>query len=268
VTLVHDVAFARHPEFFSPFERAWMNRTIPASMRRSAGVVTVSEFTRGEIVELYGIPERRITVAHNGVDPIFLAPAAGPPAVEPPFFLAVGNLQPRKNLATLIAAYRTLVARRPELPERLVIVGAPAYDADRILREAADLRGSGRAVFPGYVTDEALVTLLHHATAFAYPSVYEGFGLPPLEAMAAGAPAIVADIPVMREVTGDAALRVATLDTEAWVRALERVSSDERLRADLRVRGAKRATSFTWEAAANAVAGSMEAAARSRKRPS
>jgi glycosyltransferase involved in cell wall biosynthesis len=268
VTLVHDVAFARHPEFFSPFERAWMTRTIPASMRRSAGVVTVSEFTRSEIVELYGIPERRIAVAHNGVDPIFLETPAGPPDVEPPFFLAVGNLQPRKNLATLIAGYRGLIARRPELPERLVIVGAPAYDADRILREASDLRASGRAVFPGYVPDSELVALLHHATAFAYPSVYEGFGLPPLEAMAAGAPAIVADIPVMREVTGDAALRVPPLDTGAWERALERVSSDERLRTDLRARGTKRAASFTWEAAADAVAGSLETAARRRKRRS
>ncbi|HJP65016.1 MAG TPA: glycosyltransferase family 1 protein, partial [Actinomycetota bacterium] len=197
VTLVHDVAFARFPQYFSAFERRWMPRTIPASMRRSNAVVTVSNFTRDEIVELYGIPQEKIAVAHNGVDALFLDPEPRPSTVEPPFFLTTGNLQPRKNLPMLIRAFRSLIRHDPQIRERLVVVGQEAYAAAALFEEARDLQEAGRVVFTGYLPDEELVGLIQHATAFAYPSVYEGFGLPPLEAMAAGAPTVVADIPVM-----------------------------------------------------------------------
>jgi glycosyltransferase involved in cell wall biosynthesis len=264
VTLVHDVAFARHPEFFSPYERAWMARTIPASMRRSAGVVTVSGFTRDEMVDLYGIRPEKITVAHNGVDPLFLDPTPRPALVEPPFVLAVGNLQPRKNLATLIAAYRALVAAHPDTAERLVIVGQRGYAAEVLVEGTKDLLAAGRVVFPGYLPDQDLIGLLQRATAFAYPSVYEGFGLPPLEAMAVGSPTLVADIPVMREVVDDAAMRLPATDVPAWTEALRRVIADPDLRGDLSSRGRKRASGFTWERSASAVAGALERAAARR----
>jgi glycosyltransferase involved in cell wall biosynthesis len=261
VTLVHDVAFARHPEFFSPYERLWMRRTIPASIRHSRGIVTVSNFTRDEIVDLYGISPDRITVAPNGVDPIFFDPVPDSPSIEPPFFVAVGNVQPRKNLATLIAAFRSLLSGRPGLRERLVIVGQRAFGAERLVEDTGDLQSAGRLVFAGYVPDAELVGLLRHATAFAYPSVYEGFGLPPLEAMAAGAPTLVSDIPVMREVVGDAAIRVDPHDAERWAEELWRVASDEALRAKLNAGGRDRAKSFTWRASALAVADALERAA-------
>jgi glycosyltransferase involved in cell wall biosynthesis len=264
LTLVHDVAFARHPEFFSPYERAWMNRTIPASMRRSAGVVTVSAFTRDEIVALYGISPDRITVAPNGVDPIFMDHTERPSPIDPPYILAVGNLQPRKNLATLIEAYRSLVTADGGISERLVIVGQRGYEAEALMEATEDLRAGGRVVFPGYVSDDQLVGLLQRATAFAYPSVYEGFGLPPLEAMAAGTPSLVADIPVMQEVAGDAAMRLPATDASAWERGLRRVITDPKLRADLSSRGRRRAAPFTWSRSASAVAGALERAAGGR----
>ncbi|MGQ0669033.1 MAG: glycosyltransferase, partial [Actinomycetota bacterium] len=140
VTIVHDVAFARYPEYYSRFDRAWMPRTIPASMRRAAAVVTVSRFSRDEICTLYVIPPAKIAVAHDGVDRLFSDRTQRPCPVDPPFFLAFGNLQPRKNLATLLRAFRLLVESNPEIEERLVIAGKPAFGAEEIHATGEDLR--------------------------------------------------------------------------------------------------------------------------------
>jgi glycosyltransferase involved in cell wall biosynthesis len=264
VTLVHDVAFARFPEYFSRYERLYMNRSIPASIRRSRAIVSVSAFTRDEIVALYGVPASRITVAHNGVDRVFSDPIPRRSPVEPPFFLAIGNLQPRKNLVTLLRAYRRFAEDHPDAPQRLVIVGQERLGTEDLYREAEDLRRAGRVQFTGYVADEEMVGLLQRATAFAYPSVYEGFGLPPLEAMAAGAPALVADIPVMREVAGEAASRLPPTDHEAWAAALWDVAADEAGRPDVVARGRQWAARFTWERAASIVRDVLEQAATGR----
>jgi glycosyltransferase involved in cell wall biosynthesis len=261
--VVHDVAFALFPSFYRPSERLWMRRTIPATMRRAAGVVTVSEFSKREIQRVYGIPAARITVALDGIDPVFTDPVPRPSLVEPPFFLTVGNQQPRKNLLTLISAYRILVERYPDIPERLVVVGQEwAHGEARTLRaEAGDLVRDGRVTFTGYVEDKLLVGLLRHATAFAYPSVYEGFGLPPVEAMAAGAPALVGDIPVMREVVADAALRLPPSDPEAWAEGLHRVASDSSFRQSLVEGGRARASRYSWDHTARQVLSALRSAA-------
>jgi len=264
VSVVHDVSFERFPENFRPLERLWMRRLIPYTTRRAARVVTVSEFQRREIVEVLGIDPARITVAHNGVDPIFRAPAAAPPSVPPPYFLAVGNLQPRKNLSLLIAAYERARARRPDLPERLVIVGQDAFAAQGVHERARALRDQGWITFTGYVDDGALVALLQGATAFTYPSLYEGFGLPPVEAMAAGVPCLVSDIPVMREIVGDAALRLPPAEVEAWSDALLVLSGDEDKRRELARRGRERSLRYTWQASARAVLSALEAAVEER----
>jgi len=267
VTLIHDVAFARHPEHFSAYRRSYMNLTMPASMRWSDGLVVVSRFTRDEVVDLYRIPPERITIALNGVDATLVHPSA-PPLVDPPYFLAAGVLDPRKNLVTVVRAYRELVARRPDVTARLVIVGKAGRDAEPLRRMTEDLRRSGRIVLPGYVSDEHLAALLVRASAFVYPSVYEGFGLPPLEAMAAGVPTLVADIPVMREVVGDAAVRIAATDVEAWSRALERIVDDTDHRRALIEAGGRRSSTFTWDAQARTIAEALErAVARGRRRP-
>jgi glycosyltransferase involved in cell wall biosynthesis len=267
VTVVHDVAFAVYPEFSRPIERVWITRTVPFTMRRAAGIVTVSEFSRDEIVRVFGLPLERITVAYDGVGPPFTSAAARPSPLEPPFFLTVGNLQPRKNLATLVRAYRIATTRRPDLLERLVIVGQEKFASEDLDRETADLRSAGRVAFTGYIGDDELIGLLQKATAFAYPSVYEGFGLPPVEAMAVGTPAAVSDIPVTEEVCGDAALRVPPTDPEAWADALLQLASDGSLRERLATAGRERAAMFTWERCARSVLQALVRAAEGRRKP-
>jgi glycosyltransferase involved in cell wall biosynthesis len=262
VTVVHDVAFQLFPQFFTPAQRIWMRRTIPFTLRRAAGVISVSKFTKDEIVRVFGVPPERITVAHNGVDPIFADPTARASPLEPPFLLSVGNLQPRKNLSTLIDAFARALELRPDLPERLVIVGKEVQDVETIHRQAEELRRRGRVIFTGYLEDQQLVGLLQHATAFAYPSVYEGFGLPPVEAMAVGVPALVSDIPVMREIVGDAALRLPPRDVEAWAEAILEVTSDEALRSRMIELGRARVELYTWERCARQVLSALEEARR------
>ncbi len=263
VTVVHDVAFALFPHFYTRGERVWMRRTIPATMRRAAAVVTVSEFSKREILRVYGIPPGRVVVAPNGVAPVFLDPAPRPAPQDPPFFLTVGNLQPRKNVATLVQGYRRAVELRPGLAERLVVVGQEwsSRTAGALLRETTDLRAAGRVAFTGYVSDHDLVGLLQRATAFAYPSLYEGFGLPVVEAMAAGAPVLASDVPAHREVAGQAARLVVATDPEAWAEALLEMAGDGRLRTRMARLGRERAGGFTWERSARAVLGALEAAA-------
>jgi glycosyltransferase involved in cell wall biosynthesis len=258
VTVVHDVAFRRHPEFFSPFERRWMNRAIPFTMRRAAGIVTVSRFSRDEIVACFGIDPARIAIAHEAADAIFSRPPSVGSGVDPPYVLAAGNLQPRKNLGVLIRAFRELAR---EVPERLVVAGQPSLGAETLRREAGDLERSGKVTFTGYVSDERLVALVAGASAFAFPSLYEGFGLPVIEAMAAGTPALVSDIPVMREVAGDAAIRLPPGDPSAWARAIAELSSLPERRAELAAAGRRRAEAFSWDATADAVVDAIERAA-------
>ena len=254
-TMVADVSFARFPEYFGRGERLWLSNAVPLSMRHSARIITVSEFSRSEICSLFGIAPEQVTPIPNGVDPIFTAAEGEPgprgPIDSAPYFLAVGNIQPRKNLDLLLSAYAELISEVPETPERLVLVGQSQYRADTILERAQHPPLVGRVSLAGFVSDEELAALYRGASAFLYPSNYEGFGLPPLEAMASGAPVAVADIPVMREVVGDAALRLPPADVGAWTAALARLSGERELRAGLIERGRERAAAFSWDRTAD-----------------
>ncbi len=261
VTVVHDVSFAVHPESFTALERLWMPRTIPATMRRAAAVVTVSSFSRDEIRRVYGIPEARIVVAPNGVDPVFERPAPASGQWEPPYLLWVGNIEPRKNLGTVVRAFEILMRRHPETADRLLVVGTELRGGgDSVRREAAELERSGRIAFLGRIDDVELAGLLQRAIALVYPSVYEGFGLPVVEAMACGIPVLASDIPVMREVAGEAAALLPARDAEAWAEAMLEISTDGARRAHMSALGRERAASFTWRRTAEAVLGALEGA--------
>lgn len=254
ILTVHDLSFLHHPEWFSG-SRAWYYRAaVPHSARTARRVIAVSRFTAGELQTWLGLPASRIDVVHNGISSRFQP--APPDArglirnthrLPERFFLYVGTLEPRKNVPRLIAAW-SLIARETECD--LVIAGREGWKTGpvRDAAEASPLRE--RIHFPGYIADEHLPALLSAATAFVWPSLFEGFGWPPLEAMACGTPVVTSNASSLPEIVEDAALTVDPYDTEALADAMRRIVADEALRGVLRGKGRDRAATFSWERAA------------------
>lgn len=246
VVTVHDISFERHPEFFS--RRAlFRDRTlIRASARMATRVVTVSETSRRDLIELYGIPENRVVAIPNGVDEAF-----GPTDIWVPYtgdrpfrVLAVGTLQPRKNLMRLVEAVERLSV---ELPIDLRVIGPDGFQAAAIRDR---LSRSFRAQIVGYVTPDRLADAYREADLFVYPSLYEGFGLPVVEAMASGTPVVTSTGGSLPEVAGNAALIVDPESVDALAGAIRSVASDPALAARLRSLGLERARGFSWSATA------------------
>ncbi len=252
VTTVHDLIPLRFPALV-PRRHRWVVRCLlgPA-LRRAACVIAVSETTRREILDRFRLPPARVVVVPEAAGPGFAPP--GPAALaavrrrfrlEQPYVLSVGLLEPKKNLAALLAAVARLRAAGGWGRMELVVVGAPGWGVD----PAAHARRLGVADlvrFLGPVPDAALPALYGGARAFAFPSLWEGFGLPVLEAMATGVPAVVSDRGALPEVTGGAALLVEPT-AAALADGLGRVLSDEALRERLRAAGLARAAEFSWE---------------------
>jgi len=254
VVSVHDIAYERYPQFFTPGEVARFRALVPPTIRKAAAVLTLSEYSKRDIVRRYNVPPDKITVTHLAADPMFrpihdegrLADVRERYGTGGEFILSVGNLQPRKNIKTLIEAYVRL-RRADATRHRLVLVGKKAWLHDDIFAAA---RASGYAdelVFTGYVPDADLVALYNAADLFVYPSIFEGFGLPPLEAMACGTPVVTSNTSALPETVGDAALTVDPLDVEALAEAIALILTDRTLHAHLSQRGPQRATIFSWE---------------------
>jgi glycosyltransferase involved in cell wall biosynthesis len=227
VTL-HDLALVRRPELFPRWHRLSGRAGIGRVARAAGRVLAVSEFTKQEAVELLGVPEERVTVIGNAVDPVFSPDGS---RADGEYVLAVGTLEPRKNLGRIVEA-----ARRAGLELR--VVGA---------------RGWGGVETPGWVgevSDEALAGLYRGARALAFPSLYEGFGIPVLEAMACGAPVVTSTGGATEETAGGAAVLVDPLDVDAIAAGL--LEADAR-REELRALGLARARAFSWDAVADAV---------------
>ncbi len=254
---VHDLSFIRDPDSAAPVLRQYLNRVVPRSVARADHVLADSFATRADLVEMYRTPPEKIFVLYSGVNAVFrpIADSATLAAVrakyhlgESPFILAVGTLQPRKNYVRLIQAFAQLPITNYQL--RLVIAGGQGWLYDSIFAEVERLKLQTRVVFPGFVADADLPALYSAARALAYPSLYEGFGLPMLEAMACGTPVVTSTASCLPEVAGDAALCVPPTDVEALAHALDKVVSDESLRAELVTKGLARAKEFTWAKAA------------------
>ena len=263
VTTVHDISFRLYPHWFPLKHRLLMNLTVPPSMRKADRVITDSESSRKDILRIYKLPEQKVAAIPLGlpegfttdVDPVqarqFVAEKYG---LTEPFLLAVGVMQPRKNLRMLARAFGQ-AKKRFDLPHTLAFVGKAGWETEEnALRDEAEAGGSDIAVralrFPGYVEDADLPKLYRACAALAHPALYEGFGFPPLEAMACGTPVVVSDRPALPEVVGEAALMVPATDTEAWAEALFRIVNDTELRHELALRGPLRAARFTWETTA------------------
>ncbi len=254
VVTIHDLSFEHFPQFFTPRERFFFRRTIPHTARRAAKVLTVSEYSRRDIINTYRLPPEKVVVTPNGVGPEFkptrdmgrLQAVRRKYGIERPYLLSVGNLQPRKNLARLIKAYSQLREMVEDFRHQLVIVGKRAWLHRNILHEAHRSRYAEDVVFTGYVPEDDLPALYSGATVFLYPSIFEGFGLPVLEAMACGTPVITSNSSSLPEVVGEAGLMVDPYDEDAWVRTILRVVEDRQLWGELAERSVRRAARFSW----------------------
>ncbi|WP_352429513.1 glycosyltransferase family 1 protein [Thermoflexus sp.] len=263
VFTLHDLIFRLYPETHMPLNRWFLTWMMPRFLRRADRIIAVSECTRRDLLRWYRVPEERVVVIHEGVHERFRpAPPEAVAAVRyryhlpQTFILYVGTIEPRKNLPTLFAAYRALLARWPDLG--LVIAGKIGWRTEGTFRALRALGLEGRVRFLGYVPEADLPALYSAAALFAFPSLYEGFGLPPLEAMACGTPVVVADAAALPEIVGEAGLRVPPQAPEAWAAALEAVLSDGALQARLRDAGLRRATRFRWSEAARQTAAVYE----------
>ncbi len=254
IVTVHDLSFLRLPRCFEPALLDYLNAHVPRAVRRADCVLADSENTRQDVIQLLCVPADRVRTIYCGVEARFrpiddgaaLARVRARYNLPAHFVLSLGTIQPRKNYAKLIAAF----ARLQIDGLSLVIVGAKGWLYERIFQTAVDLGLGERVLFPGFVNDVDLPAIYNLADIFAFPSLYEGFGLPPLEAMACGTPVITANNSSLPEVVGDAALLVDASDVTAISAAIETLVDDTPLRRDLIARGLRRAAQFTWRKAA------------------
>ncbi|NDJ76575.1 MAG: glycosyltransferase family 4 protein [Chloroflexi bacterium] len=251
---VHDLSFVRAPETATPVLKAYLDKVVPRSVRRAFHVLADSQATKDDLVELYGTPPEKITVLLSGVNAEFLPvkDATARKAVrerygipEKPYVFSIGTVQPRKNYTRLI---RALAALGPPYDDvQLVIAGGRGWLESPIYQTVKDYHLSERVHFIGFAREEDLPALYSGAACMAYPSLYEGFGFPVLEAMACGTPVITSTLSSMPEVAGDAALLVDPYDMSAIADALERLLSDQTLCMNLVQRGLAQAGQFTWQ---------------------
>jgi glycosyltransferase involved in cell wall biosynthesis len=277
VVTVHDVSFLRHPEWFTLRDRAVLNAGVRGTVKRAARVLVPSGHARDELCALLGVAPQRVLVTPEGVDRRFTAAsgaANGAPAsaadtevflrrlgLRRPYVLALGNLQPRKNLERLVDAWALLVREGADAGHRLVVAGGFQGRRDDAPAHAIAAGIGDRVVFPGSIRQDDLPALYANADLFVFPSLYEGFGLPVLEAMACGAPVACSRTTSLPEVAGGAAALFDPEDPRDIAAVLGALIADPELRADLRARGRRRAGAATWRACAELTAAAYDAAA-------
>ena len=252
VCTIHDLIPLDHPEWFNPRFAKWYQWLFPRLAPRLQHVIAISEFTKQRIVELLNVDPRRITVVPNGVDPQFTprleheisAMRATLGIASPSYLLSVSSLEPRKNLARLFEAWERVADRVPR-EVHLVVAGAQA--SSTVFSGVKFDRLPPRVHFTGYVAQDQLPVLYSGALAFVYPSLYEGFGLPPLEAMSCGTAVVTSDGTSLREVVGDAAVLVDPLDVDSIADGIRRMVESGALRQRLAQAGLERARQLTWD---------------------
>ena len=255
VFTLHDLTFCLHSQMHSSWNRWFLTLMVPRFLRAANAVIADSECTKGDATRLYGIDEAKIKVIYPGVKARFhpadsetIEAARARYSLPERFILFVGTIEPRKNLNTLLEAYQALRSRGSNF--NLVIVGKTGWLYESLFRRLRELGVEGEVAFPGFIPDVDLPALYSAADLFVFPSLYEGFGLPPLEAMACGTPVIVSDTSSLPEVVGDAGLLVDPYDVKGLAIAIERVLTDAQLQTEMRTKGLERAKQFTWEKAA------------------
>lgn len=254
VVTIHDLAFVRMPESSERKNAAFLNKHVPRTLERAALVLVDSKFTASELAEIYGYPEDKTRVVPLGVEEDF-HPSLPEEAIRQcrryglpeKFILCISTIEPRKNIGTLLEAYGLLRGGDGNVPS-LVIVGGEGWRGEDVkierMIEKLKLRGAVKRL--GYVARDAMPAIYSSACLFVFPSLYEGFGLPPLEAMACGAPVVCSNAPSLPEVVGDAALLVPPQDAACMAGAMRKLLDDSALRQELVRKGLDRAKRFTW----------------------
>lgn len=271
VVTVHDLSFLRLPELFPPYKRAYLTALCRASVARAQQIIAVSRQTADDLAAVWGVDRERVLIAPNGVDTRFSPGAPAQAAafrqargLPERFWLSLGTLEPRKNLSMLLEAFARWRQTAPfaEPQPHLVLAGGKGWYYDTIFSQVAALGLTECVHFPGFVPGEELPQWYRAAELFLYPSRYEGFGLPVVEAMACGTPVICSNAPGVREVAGDAAMQLPPDDVDAWVAAFSMAATQPAFLAALRSAGLERAKQFTWENAAAVTIDAYERAAR------
>jgi glycosyltransferase involved in cell wall biosynthesis len=247
VVTIHDLGYLHVPGAHPPRRRLELHLSTAWNARVATRVIAISQATKADLVRHYRVPEDKIAVVYHGVEARFRpTPDPAVPArygLPDRYFLYLGTLQPRKNLERLVQAYGRLPGDAPAL----VLAGAKGWYFERIAAAIAGLGLNERVFLPGYVADADVPALLSGALALVYPSLYEGFGLPALEAMACGTPVLAANTSSLPEVVGAAGLLVDPQRVDEIAAAMQRLLADESLRADLGRRGRERAALFSWD---------------------
>jgi glycosyltransferase involved in cell wall biosynthesis len=255
VVSIHDLSFEHLPDTFKLRSRTQLRLTVRHSARHAAHVLALSQHTKEDIIRTYRLPAESITAIPLAAGPQF-APVENDKelqrvrhtyGIDGDYVLSVGSIQPRKNLARLVKAYAALKSRnQSETFPKLVLVGKTAWLYDETLRALQETGLSDCAILTGYVPESDLAALYSGAVCFIYPSYFEGFGLPPLEAMKCGVPVIVSNTTSLPEVVGDAGLKVNPFDANEIAAALDQLIQDAGLRDELRQKGLSRAALFDW----------------------
>ncbi|HEX9077141.1 MAG TPA: glycosyltransferase family 1 protein [Anaerolineae bacterium] len=256
VFTLHDLIFHFFPEYHLPLNRAFLSLMLPRFLRRAGAIIAVSECTKRDAVQIYNIPPDKISVIYEGVNPALhpvhdanlIRQTRARYAKNGPFICFLSTIEPRKNIPALIDALR--IVRSHGFPHRLVIAGRKGWLYKSVFDHVRQTGMQDAVEFTDYVPNDDLPPLLAACDAFVFPSLYEGFGLPPLEAMACGAPVVCSNTSSLPEVVGDAALLVNPRDVGEMAAAIERVITDEAARDELRARGIAQAAKFSWERAA------------------
>ncbi|WP_024861070.1 glycosyltransferase family 4 protein [Ruminococcus flavefaciens] len=259
VVTVHDMVYKTFPETVRGRTRYMLDTGLKRSMKRADLIVTDSEFSKSEIIKYFPKWESKIRVVPCGVDLERFRPCTEPQRIpevkksleiEGEYFLYVGTIEPRKNLERLMTAYAAFAKKAGENAPKLVLAGGKGWLDKGIYSRVEKLGMEKNIIFTKYVPSEDMNPLMCGALAFVFPSIYEGFGMPPLEAMACGVPVLTSGEASLPEVTGDCAVICDAYDVKSIAQGLYRLYSDEKLRKELSRRGLERAQGFTWERSA------------------
>ncbi len=266
VVTFHDMTFFLYPNVHQAYKRLFFRTLMPIAARRATALIAISESTCQDMTRVLAVPPAKISVIPYGIAPDFRPVPASMSAdarrrfgLPNPCIVYVGNLEPRKNLVALLQAFARLVERG--LPHSLVLVGSRGWHDDDIFSTSRSLRLADRVLFLGYVPQAELPAIYGAADAFIYPSLYEGFGLPLLEAMACGVPVVTSNVSSMPEVVADAGILVDPHSVDALADGLQRVVTDRSLHDELSRKGLERAKLFTWDRTARETLAVYERAA-------